>query len=143
MQTALLGCTVLLLPHTAAHARVTTAQGVQAARQLLELAPAVPRFCGTALAIAASEARQGADPLMSGLLASALQRPALDHEAVAPPGHFRLHYDTTGRDAGEAIDDDDNGLPDYVDLTAAVADSVWELQIDILGYNAPPSDGGA
>lgn len=143
MQTALLGCTVLLLPHTAAHARVTTAQGVQAARQLLELEPAVPRFCGTALAIAASEARQGADPLVSGLLASALQRPALEHEAVSPSGHFRLHYDTTGRDAVEAIDDDDNGLPDYVDLTAAVADSVWELQIDILGYNAPPSDGGA
>ena len=70
MRTKLLACTILLLAHTAARARVTTAEGVQAARQLLELEPMTPRFCGTALAIAAAEARQGADPLVSGLRAA-------------------------------------------------------------------------
>ena len=89
MRPTLLACTILLLAHTAARARVTTAEGVQAARQLLELEPMVPRFCGTSLAIAAAEARQGADPLVSGLLARALQRPALEHEIVSPAGHFR------------------------------------------------------
>lgn len=143
MRTTLLACTILLLAHTAARARVTTAEGVQAARQLLELEPMTPRFCGTSLAIAAAEARQGADPLVSGLLAKALQRPSLEHEIVSPTGHFRLHYDTTGRDAVETTDDDDNGIPDYVDLAAAIADSSWVLQIDILGYHVPPSDGDA
>ena len=134
----------LFLSGPAAQAKVTTAQGVEAARQLLELAsPTEPLFCGTALAVAAAEARQGADPLVSRLLARALQRPSLDFEFVSPSGHFRLHYATTGREAVATTDDDGNGIPDYVDLTAAVADSIWELQIDILGYRLPPTDGGA
>jgi hypothetical protein len=139
----MLACACLLFTPPLAEAKVTAAQGLHAARQLLELEPSEPRFCGTALAVAAAEARQGADPLVSGLLAAALQRPSQAHELVTPSGHFRLHYDTEGRDAVEAVDEDDNGIPDYVDLTAAVADSIWDLQINILGYHAPPTDGGA
>lgn len=136
-------CLVICLAATATQARVTTAQGVQAARQLLGEAPSEAQFCGTALAVAAAEARAGADPLVSGLLTRALQRPTLEHEVVSPGGHFRLHYATSGRDAVEDVDIDANGLPDYVDLAAAIADSSWDLQINTLGYHAPPSDGGA
>ncbi|MDA0335520.1 MAG: hypothetical protein O2782_10170 [bacterium] len=137
----LAGVTLLLLQP--AQAKVTTAQGVTAARQLLELEDVEPRFCGTALAVAAAEALQGADPLVSRLLASALQRPSQEHELVSPSGHFRVHFDTSGRDAVDDVDEDDNGIPDYVDRTMAIADSSWELQINVLGYRTPPSDGGA
>ena len=141
MRTALALC-VLLLNVSVIQAKVTTAQGVRAARQLLRLEPAEPQFCGTPLAVAAAEARQDADPLARGLLASALKRPDLDHQVVSPAGHFRLHYDMTGRDAVDTTDNDGNGIPDYVDLAAVVADSAWQLQIDVLGYHVPPVDGG-
>ena len=137
----LAGVTLLLLQP--AQAKVTTAQGVTAARQLLGLEDVEPRFCGTALAVVAAEARQGADPLVSRLLASALQRPSQEHELVSPSGHFRVHYDMSGRDAVDDVDEDNNGIPDYVDRTMAIADSSWELQINVLGYRTPPSDGGA
>jgi len=136
-------CCSLSLVHTTVQAKVTTAQGMAAARQLLELEAAEPQFCGTALAVAAAEARQGADPLVGGFLTSALQRPELEHEIVSPSGHFRVHYALVGRDAVDDVDENSNGIPDYVDRTVDIADSSWALQIDILGYRAPPSDGGA
>jgi hypothetical protein len=128
---------------TPGEARVTAAQGVQAARQLLgEERPAVPIACGTSLALLAAEARAGADPLTDRFLARALQRPGLEHDVVSPSGHFRIHYGSSGSDAVDPTDDDGNGIPDYIDLVATVADSVWHLQIDVLGYNEPPSDNG-
>ncbi len=103
---------------------------------------AVPHYCGTPLAVAAVEALEGADPFAGRLLARALRRPALAHEAVSPSGRFRVHYDTEGPDAVAAADADGNGLPDYVDLTMTLADSAWHVQIDVLGYREPPRDDG-
>lgn len=137
-------------------ARETAALSAQAvaAYQLLEVvAPdavpgefdsgALPLRCATPLAVAAANARSGADPLTDRLLARALQRPFLEHEIVSPAGYFRVHYDVDGREAVDPTDDDGNGVPDYVDLTAMIADSAWQVQIEQLGYNTPPSDGGA
>lgn len=100
-------------------------------------------FCATPLALAAVEAMAGADPLTGKLLARALQRPAKAHDVISPEGHFRLHYDVVGGNAVNPTDLDENGVPDYVDLAASVADSVWRLQMEILGYRAPPTDGDA
>ena len=99
-------------------------------------------YCATPLAVAAVEALEGADPFAGRLLARALQRPSLAHHAVSPSGHFRFHYDTEGPDAVGAADADGNGVPDYVDLAMTLADSAWHVQVEVLGYQEPPADGG-
>ena len=70
------------------------------------------------------------------------RRPSTQHSLLTPSGHFRVHYDTEGRDAVDPTDDDANGIPDYIDLAATVLDSTWELEVEQLGYNPPPSDNG-
>ena len=99
-------------------------------------------YCATPLAVAAVEALEGADPFAGRLLARALQPPSLAHHAVSPSGHFRFHYDTEGPDAVGAADADGNGVPDYVDLAMTLADSAWHVQVEVLGYQEPPEDGG-
>ena len=68
------------------------------------------------------------------------QRPSTQHSLLTPSGHFRVHYDTEGRNAVDPDDDDGNGVPDYIDLAATVLDSTWVLEVEQLGYNPPPSD---
>ena len=70
------------------------------------------------------------------------RRPGTQHSLLTPSGHFRVHYDTEGSDAVDPTDDDANGIPDYIDLAATVLDSTWELEVEQLGYNPPPSDNG-
>ena len=70
------------------------------------------------------------------------RRPSTQHSLLTPSGHFRVHYDTEGNDAVDPTDDDANGIPDYIDLAATVLDSTWELEVEQLGYNPPPSDNG-
>ena len=70
------------------------------------------------------------------------RRPSTQHSLLTPSGHFRVHYDTEGSDAVDPTDDDANGIPDYIDLAATVLDSTWELEVEQLGYNPPPSDDG-
>lgn len=124
-----------------------------AAYQLLEVRDpeAVPadftgsgpaHYCATPLAVAAVEALESADPFAGRLLTRALQPPSLAHHAVSPSGHFRFHYDTEGPDAVGAADADGNGVPDYVDLAMTLADSAWHVQVEVLGYQEPPEDGG-
>ena len=101
-----------------------------------------PHSCATPLAVAAVEARESADPFASRLLARALQRPSLAHAVVSTSGRFRVHYDTEGPDAVGPADADRNGRPDFVDRAMALADSAWQVQIEILGYREPPLDDG-
>ncbi len=72
----------------------------------------------------------------------AQRRPDVQHDILSPSGRFRVHYDTEGRHAVSPTDDDANGIPDYIDLTMAVLDSVWVLEVEQLGYNPPPADNG-
>ncbi len=69
-------------------------------------------------------------------------RPDAQHYLLSPSGHFRVHYDTEGVNAVSRKDADANGIPDYIDLTLAILDSTWVLEIEQLGYKPPPSDNG-
>ena len=69
------------------------------------------------------------------------QRPILSHSILSSGGHFKIHYNTAGTHAVAPTDTDANGVPDYVDEAARVFESVWDLEINQLGYNPPPSDG--
>ena len=59
-----------------------------------------------------------------------------------PSGHFRIHYTTEGIDAvyQKDVDNDGNGVPDYVDSCAEFLDYTWSFEVDTLGYKPPPSD---
>ncbi len=61
---------------------------------------------------------------------------------VSPQGRFRIHFtsDNTYGDAVPATDSDGDGTPDYVEQFAAILDNVWTTEIEVLGYDAPPSD---
>ncbi len=69
------------------------------------------------------------------------QRPILSHSILSSGGHFKIHYNTTGTHAVAPTDTDANGVPDYVDEASRVFEAVWDLEINQLGYNSPPSDG--
>ena len=72
----------------------------------------------------------------------AQRRPDVQHNLLSPSKRFRVHYDTQGVNAVSPTDEDANNIPDYIDLTMAVLDSIWVLEIEQLGYNPPPSDNG-
>ena len=100
----------------------------------------IPR-CGTPIIRDAvhSFLERGGD--FSGMAMKVLARPFREQSYISPGGHFRIHFDLLGRNGIEPADEDENGLPDYVDAVAMVADSLWSLEIDGLGYRTPPSDG--
>ena len=99
--------------------------------------------CGTPHLVQAMSAAPNLSTEFQARLGKLAQRrPDVQHNILSPSGRFRVHYDTEGRHAVSPTDDDANGIPDYIDLTMAVLDSVWILEIEQLGYNPPPSDNG-
>jgi len=60
---------------------------------------------------------------------------------MSPAGHFSVHYTIEGKNAVPSIDDNENGIPDYVEKLARFLDQAWDKEINDMGYDAPPSDG--
>ncbi|MBN2226247.1 MAG: hypothetical protein JW763_02670 [candidate division Zixibacteria bacterium] len=62
----------------------------------------------------------------------------------SPGGHFLFHYTTTGPNAVYQANVDvlngGDGIPDFVNRMAIIADSVWDKEIVEMGYPAPPTD---
>ncbi len=75
------------------------------------------------------------------LLASYLARPIPGFSHLSPSGNFRVHYDLSGKNAVDPTDENQNDIPDYIDQVAATFDSCFTLEVETLGYQAPPSDG--
>jgi hypothetical protein len=66
------------------------------------------------------------------VIQSILDRPASDTSIVSPNGFFRIHYDVSGSDT-----------PTYnINNFAIACDSVYNFEINNIGYPAPPSDNG-
>ena len=70
-----------------------------------------------------------------------VSRPEKDTLAISPAGYFYIHYDTTGSSAPDADDQNGNGVPDYVDEVALIADSAYHVLVNVLGYDEEPFDG--
>lgn len=64
----------------------------------------------------------------------------LPHKISSPKGYFRVHYTLEGIDAVSDIDNNKNGIPDYIDSVAYYFDYVYEFEVSILNFNPPPSD---
>lgn len=67
-------------------------------------------------------------------------RPLKSTYADSKAGHFRVHYDTKGKDAPDSTDTNKNGIPDYVDSTLVYLEFAYDKAI-ALGYGKPKSDG--
>ncbi len=61
------------------------------------------------------------------------------HQFHTPSGHFRILYRTEGWNAVDLTDADGSGVPDPVELISSIAEEVWQVQIEELGFK-PPSD---
>ncbi len=60
---------------------------------------------------------------------------------ISPMGKFEILYDTTGTDSVSVIDDDGNGVPDYIDWVAESADSSYRHEVQTIGFKDPiPAD---
>ena len=68
-------------------------------------------------------------------------RPDLDTFNISPSGHFYIHYDLTGDAAPDLSDNNENGIPDYVDAVGMIADSAYHLLVNVMGYQEEPFDG--
>lgn len=64
----------------------------------------------------------------------------LPSSIVSAQGHFKVHYTTTGVDKPSLVDNDHNGVPDYIDSVAFYFEYAWHIEIDNYGYDAPPSE---
>ncbi|PKK82614.1 MAG: hypothetical protein CVT49_12755 [candidate division Zixibacteria bacterium HGW-Zixibacteria-1] len=102
----------------------------------------LPR-CGTELALNLMNNRDNFTGKYAAIAASLAARPNLPYSYVSPKGYIRVHYATLGTDAVlyPLIDANTDGIPDYVNKIADIADSVWELEVNQMGYPAPPADG--
>ncbi|UCD94651.1 MAG: T9SS type A sorting domain-containing protein [Candidatus Zixiibacteriota bacterium] len=100
--------------------------------------------CGTPIAFELFTTRENLTAAYADAKAL-LQRPSLTHSVVSPDSLFQVHFDAEGTNAVFMSFVDTlhggNGVPDFVDKIAEIADSVWRFEIDHLGFDAPPSDG--
>ena len=53
---------------------------------------------------------------------------------------FRIHYDISGENAIPLTDDDQNGIPDYIDSTIIFLNQSYEVSVNQLGWNQPIPD---
>src|SRR5690606_23918477 len=59
----------------------------------------------------------------------------------SPGGSFRVHYTRSGAHAVPPLDEaGELGVPDHVELVAAIYDEVLEAYVGRLGFRAPLSD---
>ncbi|MBI3158977.1 MAG: hypothetical protein HYZ26_05190 [Chloroflexi bacterium] len=56
--------------------------------------------------------------------------------------HFRVHFTFSGRDAVPDADENGNDIPDFVEQVGSTLEFVWDVEINIFGWPAPPPDGG-
>ena len=61
-------------------------------------------------------------------------------EHLSESGRFLIRFLRTGTGAVSDVDEDENGIPDYVDSTAVYADYSWDLLVGELGFKDPVPD---
>ena len=63
-----------------------------------------------------------------------------DTYSISESGRFMIHFDLTGDESPSLIDENNNGIPDYVDEVAIIADSARHVLVDIMGFTPEPLD---
>jgi len=57
-----------------------------------------------------------------------------DADYLSASARFRLHYDLEGVHAVPSLDENQNGIPDYIEFAAAYADSSYNYLVEQLGF---------
>ncbi len=82
----------------------------------------------------------------SSLLKRLTTRPVCQTSILSSQGHFRIHFDSTGDNAGSLLNQNYQKLPNtawaYADSVAEIFEYVWQKEIREMVYPAPPADGG-
>ncbi len=65
---------------------------------------------------------------------------SLDTYYESLSGHFLIHYDTSGDNAPDLLDNNLNNIPDYVEEAALAADSSRYVLTEIMGYSPEDND---
>ncbi len=102
-----------------------------------------PLKCATPAILAFQTHRRQIDPAILGSLsATATTRPINDYTYDTPGGHFKIHYSKSGLDAvyQPTTDGNGNGVPDFVDGVAQAAEYVYNSQVNVMDFTAPPAD---
>ena len=73
-------------------------------------------------------------------LEEAFSHPTLRDEQTYDSENFRIHYSLKGEDKVEAGDDNNNGIPDFVEDVAKYSEEAKAKQL-ALGWAHPPTDG--
>ncbi len=83
-----------------------------------------------------------AKKVLDTLLARPSFAPDSEYTYDSPCQHFKIHFAKTGTNVvfEAGVDNNGNGVPDYVDNCASILDYVWAKEVDTLGYVFPPSD---
>src|SRR2546423_859086 len=87
----------------------------------------------SASGVSGGDATSGAAPQQSGYTV-----------AEATPyctAHYCVHYVTSTEDAPDPTDGNGNGVPDYVETTAAAAEYSHSVENGQLGWREPKGDG--
>lgn len=68
----------------------------------------------------------------------ASERPYLHTFALSPQGRFAVWFDTLGTNAPPSTDRNNNHIPDYIDSALAAFDETYKVEVEQIGYDAPP-----
>ena len=49
-------------------------------------------------------------------------------------GHFYIHYDTSGTEAPDLADTNNDGIPDYINAVALAADSSYTILVETMDF---------
>jgi len=102
--------------------------------------------CATPLAVEIRASWEKMSPEAKRILTPYTERPDYgehtEYTHDSPSERFKIHYVTTGIATvyNSDVDENQDGVPDYVNQCAQILDHVWAREIDTLGYNPPPSD---
>ncbi len=102
-----------------------------------------PEKCGTPAILDFERNRDRLDRgLMQAMGVLPASRPVCDTSYGVPGGYTLIHYDTSGAAAPwqVRVDEDHDGVPDYVESLAMIADSCYVHEVDTLGYPRPLND---
>lgn len=67
-------------------------------------------------------------------------RPFLQFAIPSRNNHFLIHYTQTGVDAVSKVDNNANGIPDYIDSVDFYMEYAWQVEIEAYEFQAPPPD---
>ena len=68
-------------------------------------------------------------------------RPSTARSIVSPSGKFRIHYDTTAAEKPNYVSS--SSISENLSLITASIDSVYNFEVNLLGYPPPPGDNSA